>query len=505
MTIVSPFKKTIMAFSQSYWNSLALCLGVAFFIRVLLAWYLPGAWRPDEFFQYLEPAHRLSYGTGIITWEWRVGIRSWLVPGFFALLMDIGQTLGIENILFFIRVCLSFFSLCVPGVFFWYGWRKGGALGAWTLGAFGIFWPDIVNGSIRSLGEFLGGNTLLVGVVLILAYRHEPQDRKSLIIACIAGLALGITSVIRFQLAPAAGLAMIFLFRKTQYKQFLYALLLFTLPVLFLGFLDFLTLGQAFQSVLKNFYYNETLGIANQYGKEPTFFYIVYSIKLWICLIIPLCFCLLKARQEKYIPLLIAGFIIFYHSLISHKEISFIYAAILLIVFVAACGCFEIVRATPERSGKILGGLVAVMLCSFIIIDVPILNDHSIQLRLQRTASQQKDACGLALLTERTGESIFTLGGYSITSRKIPLYAYLNPEDAIEHAPQYNYIIISNQSSTPGFYKNWDVMLCTKPNICLYHKLNQPCVGAPDFQQFSNTLKALENSSLRFIPASDSR
>ena len=214
-------------------------------------------------------------------------------------------------------------------------------------------------------------------------------------------------------------------------------------------------------------------------------------------------FCLLKARQEKYIPLLIAGFIIFYHTLIPHKEISFIYAAIILIVFVAACGCFEIVRATPARSGVILGGMVAAMLGSFIIIDLPILNNHSIQLRLQRTASQQKDVCGIALLTRRNGESLFRLGGYSITSRKIPLYAYLNPEDAIEHAHQYNYIIISNQSPVPSFYKNWDVLRCTGPNICLYHKQNQPCAGPPDFQQFSNTLKMLENNDLGVISAPD--
>ena len=119
MNAVSFLKKPIMSLKQSYWQSLALCLGVAFLIRVLLAWFVPGAWRPDEFFQYLEPAHRLSFGTGIITWEWRVGIRSWLVPGFFALLMMVGQWLGIEILLFFMRVCLSFLSLFVPGVFFW--------------------------------------------------------------------------------------------------------------------------------------------------------------------------------------------------------------------------------------------------------------------------------------------------------------------------------------------------------------------------------------------------
>lgn len=490
-----------MTLKQSYWQSLALCLGVAFLIRVLLAWFVPGAWRPDEFFQYLEPAHRLSFGTGIITWEWRVGIRSWLVPGFFALLMMVGQWLGIENLLFFMRVCLSFLSLCVPGVFFWYGWRKGGALGAWTLGLFGIFWPDIINGSIRSLGEFLGGNTLLVGVVLALACRNEPQEKKRLLFACIAGLALGITVGIRFQLAPAAGLAMAFLFHKNKYKEFAYTVFFFISPVLFLGFFDYLTLGHAFQSISKNYYYNETLGIADKYGKKPSYFYFDYYATLWNFLCIPLIFCLLKAKKEKYIPLSIAGFIIFYHTLISHKEVSFIYAAIILMVFVAACGCFEIVRTIPERSGKILGGMAAAMLYSFTIFYLPILNGNSVLLRMQQFASQKADVCGIALLTGHNGESLFSIGGYSITSKKIPLYAFLNPKDAIEHSHQYNYIIIDTQNTLPTFYGTWDALLCNGQNTCLYHKRNQLCVGTPDFQQFSDTLHTLENKGLGNVEA----
>src|ERR1051325_3783137 len=38
----------------------------------------------DEIFQTLEPAHRLVYGYGLVTWEFQLGMRSWLLPGFVA-------------------------------------------------------------------------------------------------------------------------------------------------------------------------------------------------------------------------------------------------------------------------------------------------------------------------------------------------------------------------------------------------------------------------------------
>ncbi|MFT8698937.1 hypothetical protein [Acetobacter orientalis] len=486
------FKKRVQFFTHSYWKSLFLCLGLAFFVRILVALLIPGVWRADEFFQYLEPAHRLSYGTGIITWEWRVGIRSWLVPGILAQLMTIGQVLGIKSQLFFIRLCLSLASLCVVAAFFWYGWRKAGSVGAWTLGLFGIFWPDILSASIRSLGEFLGGNALLVGVILLLAYRREPAGKKGLLIASMAGLALGVAAAIRFQLAPGAGLAMLFFIQKKKNKEILSAYCAFILPIVFLGILDRVTLGNAFQSIFKNYYYNKTLGIADQYGKKWPGFYIEKYIEFWGALCVPAFFFILKAKQEKVIPLLIAGFILFYHSLISHKEMSFVYASVILIVFVAACGCFEVIQKVPEQKAKILGGITVGMLFTFISTYIPFLNDNSIGLRFQKMASKQPDACGIALLTGTAGYSSFEMGGYSTLSKKIPLYLYTSINEATENSQYYNYIITTEQGSVPIFSKEWQQIKCKSNKICLYHHVNQTCAGHPDFEQFSNKLKALE-------------
>ena len=53
--------------------SAAVALAVALVVR--------GRTHPDEVYQYLEPAHRLVYGFGERTWEWRSGLRNWAAPG----------------------------------------------------------------------------------------------------------------------------------------------------------------------------------------------------------------------------------------------------------------------------------------------------------------------------------------------------------------------------------------------------------------------------------------
>ncbi|OHW91252.1 GPI mannosyltransferase 3 [Colletotrichum incanum] len=56
-------------------------------IRLLNAWWVLTFFQPDEYFQALEPAWRMAFGEGAgawITWEWRHQLRSSLHPALFA-------------------------------------------------------------------------------------------------------------------------------------------------------------------------------------------------------------------------------------------------------------------------------------------------------------------------------------------------------------------------------------------------------------------------------------
>ena len=64
-------------------HPLAVLLLLAMAVRLPLAFW-PNVDHPDEIFQYLEPAWRMLGHDGIVTWEWRDGIRSSFLPALFA-------------------------------------------------------------------------------------------------------------------------------------------------------------------------------------------------------------------------------------------------------------------------------------------------------------------------------------------------------------------------------------------------------------------------------------
>ncbi|KAF4595657.1 GPI mannosyltransferase 3 [Ophiocordyceps camponoti-floridani] len=66
-------------------------------IRLVNAWSIATFFQPDEFFQALEPAWDLAFGTATrpwLTWEWNHQLRSSLHPALFALAYLVAETLS---------------------------------------------------------------------------------------------------------------------------------------------------------------------------------------------------------------------------------------------------------------------------------------------------------------------------------------------------------------------------------------------------------------------------
>jgi hypothetical protein len=76
---------------------LPLILVLAFVLRATFALTTDYVAHPDEIFKYLEPAHRLVFGQGIVTWEYAYGTRSWIIPGFIALILKCLAALGLDR------------------------------------------------------------------------------------------------------------------------------------------------------------------------------------------------------------------------------------------------------------------------------------------------------------------------------------------------------------------------------------------------------------------------
>ena len=78
---------------------IATILLVAVVLRILA--FSPYAiHHPDEAVQYLEQAHRLAFGSGLVPWEYRFGMRSWLLPVLLAGPMALGEVIAPGSLLY---------------------------------------------------------------------------------------------------------------------------------------------------------------------------------------------------------------------------------------------------------------------------------------------------------------------------------------------------------------------------------------------------------------------
>ena len=84
---------------------------------------------PDEIYQYLEPAHRLVFGNGVIYWEYLYGARSWLVPGVVAAVLALFDAAGLGQPAWYVAAVKLLFcalSLAVPAGMYCFARRHFG-------------------------------------------------------------------------------------------------------------------------------------------------------------------------------------------------------------------------------------------------------------------------------------------------------------------------------------------------------------------------------------------
>lgn len=72
---------------------LSLFIARSFHLYVVRSWYVP-----DEFWQSLEVAHRAAFGIGYHTWEWTVGIRSYLSVSWIIILYKTLKLFSLDNL-----------------------------------------------------------------------------------------------------------------------------------------------------------------------------------------------------------------------------------------------------------------------------------------------------------------------------------------------------------------------------------------------------------------------
>ncbi|WP_239648277.1 glycosyltransferase family protein [Komagataeibacter europaeus] len=471
-------------------NIIVLCCILGLIFRVVICFFYRGGWRPDEIFQNLEPAHHLLTGHGVVTWEWQAGVRNWVLPGAIAGIWEITRAMGLGLPVVAVKLVFAVLSVSIIVVFATLGGMLYGRAGAWTCGVMAALWPDLLIGADRTAGEFQAGNTMGLAIGLAMIGRQlqlQGRDNLKPYLGCAAFL--GLTVVLRFQLAPAVALSMLWvLFWLPTWRDRIAIALTSLLPVLALGIVDGMTWGGFYPSIVNNFYVNIFKSVSKNYGVMPFYYYVESIISFWQFAFLAFVFLFVKGMKRAWMPAVIGTVIIFYHSLIAHKETSFIYAAMPPLVLVASLGLSSILEKLQPKAFAAAIAVVAMCCCMAASPFKQHMNMVSRIPALLYKASRQEDSCGVAVLvgSDEWGDT----GGYSqFTKRDIPLYFYYDKADIQNASHQYNYVVSYRTYRLIG-----DALhaVACKGYYCLY-KTAQTCSGAPDYSQFEKMVTRAEN------------
>ena len=330
-------------------------LALALAVRLFVALHFPNIIAPDEVFQFLEQAHRLVFGQGVVPWEYQVGLRCWLIPLALAGPMALAHWLDPDPMagLRLIRVLLCLAALPIVHCAARWGGAAYGARGAWIAGLFAALWPDLWLMAPHPLEEVLAADALVPAVYLILA----ESGGTGRVVA--AAMLLGLAFTLRLQLAPAVAIAGIVLCKR-DLSRWRLALLAAALPVVVAGMLDWFTWGQPFRSFWLNIWLNLVLGVAKQsFGASPPGYFIGMMGIDWLWTLPVFLFLVWRGARRRTLPAVMALAILLTHSLIAHKEFRFVFPAIALVVPLAGLGLAEcwtwLARRRPRLAPLLLG------------------------------------------------------------------------------------------------------------------------------------------------------
>jgi hypothetical protein len=321
---------------------LAALLLLAAAIRLPLAFW-PNVLYPDEIFQGLEPAWRMLGHDGIVSWEWRYGIRGWLLPTLMAGPVAVGDWVAPGGTGAFVvpRLVAALASLSIVASAWCFGARVSRTHA--IIAAFvAAIWFEFVSFAPHTLSEPLATAVILPAALLL---THASLSQRHL---AIGGALLGLAFVCRFQYAPAiAVLALWACWRRWR-----------NLNPLLAGGCIALVLGGAadaahgvvpFTWLIANVQQNLLNDRAAEFGVTPAITYLYSFWMMWSVAIVLLLFAIWHGWRHAPLLLVTAIANIAVHSLIGHKEYRFIFLSVTLFIIIATLGSADLIQSLRAK------------------------------------------------------------------------------------------------------------------------------------------------------------
>ncbi|KAK6235957.1 hypothetical protein SCA6_011294 [Theobroma cacao] len=303
---------------------LAICLG----FRMLNALLIQTYFNPDEHWQALEVAHRIAFGYGHLTWEWKKGIRSYLHPMLFALFYKVIAFLGLDTPWFMMkapRLLQSIFS--AVGDLYLYKLSRvlfGDGVAKWALFSQLANWFNFFCFN-RTLSNSLETVLTLVGLYYWPCMRSSsnkvPSDSRKWGLA-VAALACAIrpTSAITW---VYVGLLELYLTRARLRFIFMELIPIGTLVLGFMCLVDCLLYGSWVLAPLNFLKFNFLSSGGDYYGNHKWHWYFTQGFTVMLFSFLPFCLAgIIKSKNWKLSGLIV--WVLGLYSILGHKEFRFV-------------------------------------------------------------------------------------------------------------------------------------------------------------------------------------
>ncbi len=412
----------------------------------LLAFWLRPSIHPDEYFQYIEPAWRHLHGYGWPSWEWQVGLRSWVLPGYHGAWLALLDWLSVHDGargVAFLQLHWALLSLLViPAAY-----RAAAALAGEEAGllaaALCALFPELLYFAPHTLTELPATIFATWGLARWIEGR-SLEGRAERRAALHAGLLLSLAVCLRLPDAPLALVPVIDLSLRRRWPAFAALALAALVPVLLFGAVDWATWGRPFHSTLAFLDYNFLQGRAAEHGVSPPGEYLSLLWSRTSGVALPALLLLLAALPRSWPALAPAALLVATLSTQAHKEERFILAAwpLLLIALAAASGGPR--RDRFHRIAWPAGLVVAALLLVGTAIGVGRMQGQDYTGRAglyagEAFAGQRPDASGVLV------EGRFHLsGGFTMLSRDLPLETF---QPRLLENEIFNYAVVRDGSA----------------------------------------------------------
>ena len=411
------------------WKFLLPVLVLAFAVRAAIALCGDFVLHPDEVMQYLEPAHRLVFGSGVTCWEFFYGARAWLVPGVVAGVLKGFDLVGLGEPVWYVggvKLMFCAISLLIPVGMYFFARRHFGETSARVALFAGAFWYELVGFAHKPMTEFVA--TALLLVLLVLCVRSSV-DRVGMV--WLVALVAVLMAAIRMQYAPLALLLLgVFLLRTKKKVLLALAAGAFLLAV---GVFDAVTWdGGLFHSYFTYIRFNLLVG--GRYINEAP----IYQFLWWLLIasvgVSALCMVIALRDLRRYgFLLVLIGLVLLFHSVSAHKEYRFVFAVVPLWLLIGAD------MVARVRGNARVWGLVGVL---FAVVSLcGVLNALPSQDQVYRAFSRETEKVGFirgqdpifaayrylarapgVLGVWQVDRSYYNLPGYYYLHREIPFY-----------------------------------------------------------------------------------